>query len=328
MFGKIYFVLFHILLAFNFWQLYYATLFQPLRNHGTIESVLLLGGCVLLTSVVGILYQIKDGRNYFNVVVNLGCGFAIYHGMTYIPFQHDITFIVLPISLLISTVVSIFDLPNFHPRYKPCFLLKTLGEAYRTVALAFVAILITTAVSSHFKTEVPASTAYAQEAPVRTEQIALLRNDNWSTLDNFGKLQVLQTIADMEQCKLGIPFRMTVILEEQPGIVAGSYSDASHIISVDPTYFNTASQWRLVIVICHEAYHGYQHRLVQVYQETDSSLRSLPCFEKAKRYHYEFCNYIDCNDDEDNYSKQALEIDANEYAEKAAYEYYQQVIGA
>lgn len=328
MFGKIYFVLFHILLAFNFWQLYYATLFQPLRNHGTIESVLLLGGCVLLTSVVGILYQIKDGRNYFNAVVNVGCGFAIYHGMTYIPFQHDITFIVLPVFLMISTVVSIFDLPNFHPRHKPRFLLKTFGEAYRTAALAFVAILVTTVVSTHFKTETPASTAYAQEVPIQTEQIALLRNDNWSTLDTVSKVQVLQTIADMEQSKLGIPFRMTVIVEDLPGNELGCYKDDTKTISIDEKHLALSSQWRVVITVCHESYHCYQHRLVQVYHQADATLKELPCFGKAKQYEYELCNYVNGDDDMDTYSEQALEIDAREYAEKAAYEYYQQVVGA
>ena len=305
---------------------YCAALFRPLSSHGTLSSLLTLAACLFLSSAVGILFQRSKAPNLFSAVVNAGWGVALYHALSLVSFRANVAGLAAIAAFDIPLAVHLFGLPDLHPRHRPRLLLKILGEAHRTAALCMVALIAGVAAQGWLAPENTA--ASAQEIAVQPEQIELLRSDSWAALDDAGRLRVLQAVADLERQKLGLPDRLTVALDQLPGIVGGYYQDDTHDIHVDVDYLRSTTQWNMVAVICHEAYHGYQHRLVQLYRDSDASLAGLACFAKAKKYEYELTHYVDCNEDEAVYSRQALEVDANAYARSAAQEYRQRIAGA
>ena len=73
---------------------------------------------------------------------------------------------------------------------------------------------------------------------------------------------------------------------------------------------------------CHEAYHSYQHRLVDAYNLSEDNLRELRIYNSAGQYAQEFRNYNNGARDFTSYFFQYCEMDAREYAESAVLDYY------
>ncbi len=95
---------------------------------------------------------------------------------------------------------------------------------------------------------------------------------------------------------------------------SGSYFDYAHEIIIDRAHLLTASPWEVLDTVCHEAYHSYQHRLVDALAGADKDSRNLRLFRKANSYANEFHNYIDGKEDFCSYYHQDCESDAREYA--------------
>lgn len=107
--------------------------------------------------------------------------------------------------------------------------------------------------------------------------------------------------------------------------ICGCYSDNTHEIILDLDHLLNASPWELLNSVCHEAFHSYEHRLVDTYNDAKNDSKHLRLFREATFYADEFNNYINGKDDFYSYYYQNCETDAREYAEKAVYNYCQQI---
>lgn len=146
--------------------------------------------------------------------------------------------------------------------------------------------------------------------------------NDWLNMDSETKLEVLQTVADIETDYLGIPFQLNVHLANLPGSVLGCYSDRAHIIRIDSECFHNGSPDKLLEVVCHECYHAYQYCLCDVYGSMDTKYRALVDFKRVQTYQNEFNDYTDGSEDIDRYLAQKCEKDAYEYAENAVEDYH------
>ena len=144
----------------------------------------------------------------------------------------------------------------------------------------------------------------------------------WEKLSFDEKLELLQKIADIEQCRLGIPNKMKVITDSVDKNEMGHYSDSDHTITIKTECMEKYGPWALIRTVCHEAYHGYEHRIIDLYFETSKEKRGLSIFDDAEKYYEEFKNYNDIDGDFYLYYNQLCEEDARKHGQEAVSEYY------
>ena len=144
----------------------------------------------------------------------------------------------------------------------------------------------------------------------------------WEKLSFDEKLELLQKIADIEQCRLGIPNKMKVITDSVDKNEMGHYSDSDHTITIKTECMEKYGPWALIKTVCHEAYHGYEHRIIDLYFETSTEKRGLSIFDDAEKYYEEFKNYNDIDGDFYLYYNQLCEEDARKHGQEAVSEYY------
>lgn len=143
----------------------------------------------------------------------------------------------------------------------------------------------------------------------------VLDEDIWKEMDIGEKLDALQTVADMNRDFLGISHELNVASSNTRESVSGHYSDKSHLITIGLDSLLTDSAQDLVNTVSHEAYHAYQYRLVDQYENADEDSRLLLIYQDAAIYKEEFDQYIDGDDDFIGYYLQSCEMDARDYAD-------------
>ncbi len=157
------------------------------------------------------------------------------------------------------------------------------------------------------------------------ESLILLRDDAWHDLSLKERLGVLQTIANIEKQYLGLPHELIVETADLGDIQIATYRDATHEIQVNVNSLLFDSPQDLVDSICHEAFHAFQHRLIDAYDGADDALKPLRIFRSASIYKEEFNNYADGEDNLLEYMLQECEIDACEYAERSTEDYFDMI---
>ena len=153
----------------------------------------------------------------------------------------------------------------------------------------------------------------------------VLQNEKWIELDVEEKLDVMQTIANIEASYLGLPNELNVSVANLQENRLGSYSDGIRTIYIDLSHLESASAREVLNTCAHEAYHSYQHRLIDAYNSTDENVKNLMLYKKAVTYQAEFENYVDGTQDFDLYYGQSCEADARKYAKSAVEDYYNKI---
>lgn len=157
------------------------------------------------------------------------------------------------------------------------------------------------------------------------ETLQMLKPELWYNLSAKEKLNVLQTVANIEATYLGLPDELTVstaILEEY---VNGEYCENTRTINIDASHLESSTPQSLIATVCHEAYHSYQHVITEAYQNADESFKNLLLFYDASVYQEEFANYDDGSNGLETYYYQQVEVDARSYASEATGEYIKRI---
>lgn len=157
------------------------------------------------------------------------------------------------------------------------------------------------------------------------ETLSLLYGEFWDKLSADEKLALLQTVADIEQNYLGLPYRLNVGVEELSGGLSGCYSDVDHSITVNRDHLLYDSAKSLINTIAHESYHSLQFRILDVYENASEESKSLIIFSPAVKYKDEFSNYIEGDEDYEAYYSQQCEADARNYARNETTRYFESV---
>lgn len=128
--------------------------------------------------------------------------------------------------------------------------------------------------SSLLKSDVrPATKTNLSEQTIANnmDTILLLQEDEWEKLSAQERLDVLQTVANIEQRYLGLPNELNVGVANLDADILGYYTDKTHeiIVSADSLLYD--SPWEVLDTICHEAYHSYQYRLVEALNGADEN---------------------------------------------------------
>lgn len=157
------------------------------------------------------------------------------------------------------------------------------------------------------------------------DTVLLLQEEEWESLTTQEKLDVLQTVANIESHYLGLPNELNVGAANLGEYTLACYNDSTHTISIDLDHLENDSVYDVLDSCCHEAYHSYQHRLVEAYHAADEQMKGLRIYKSAIKYGEEFSDYSDGDYDFCSYYYQHCETDARAYAEDAVNDYYRRI---
>lgn len=319
--------------------LYVRVLFRCVGTLTFQESKWILYGILFVSVLAGICLQMQYRRNDFSIFLNLVIGYGCYAAITYSKINKIAIVIALMISGILAVLYAILILTRKtkNKTQKPKILwnrIKTILRAGQTFfALGFVFVLVLIGGNSLFSSAiidatVPATNIFASNEQTinnNIETILKLQEEEWAELKVQEKLDVLQTVANIEQRYLGIPNELNVGAANLEENVLSYYSDKTHEIVINLESLTKDPAWKLLQSVCHEAFHSYQHRIVDVYNQTEQDMKNLRLLRDASSYAEEFEHYISAEDDIAGYYNQKCEKDAREYAEQAVTDYYQRI---
>ena len=337
--GRMEFLIDHIWWAFIAWIWYKNFLFRCLEMHSLKESRVILLVMILCCSAIGIVLEMKKQRNSISVIMNLLAGFGLYTVFAYLPIKRRlilITFIVAAILTVLYLLLILCHKIKNRRKFKKIIarrIIRALSGARNIICIGLAMIMILIGINAVFGTSLlrpsvaPAKQSNVEEQTIANnmETLLLLREDTWKTLSAEEKINVLQTVANIEQRYLGLPNELNVGASNLREGLAGYYSDSTHEIIVSMDCLLNDSSRELVDTICHEAYHSFQHRTIDAYDEASDEMKNLYLYYDATIYKEEFSNYIDGKEDLCSYYTQTVEHHSRLYASSATDEYFERI---
>lgn len=334
--GKFGFIIEHVIWILISVIWYKNVLFRCIDAHTFLESKLILWGILLASCIIGFYLEIENHRNGNSVFFNLVLGYGIYTVLAYIQIRKMLIIISLSIVMILSIIYALLimcrKIKN-RKRFKKILCRRTFLIAFvtqRLLGLGLAFIMLISGVNILFGSTIMKSTVNTATQTNLSEQslannieiIAQLQEDTWRSLSVQERLNVLQTVANVEQRYLGLSNELNVGTANLREGVMGYYSDNTHEIVIDMDSLLNDLSWEVLDTVCHEAYHSYQHRMVDAFNNVDGNSKNLKIFRKASSYANEFNNYISGEEDFCGYYYQDCESDARDYAEDAVYDYY------
>lgn len=339
--GKIKFVLEHVLWAVIAMIWYKNIFFRCLGNMTLTQSRLVLWGLIVAGVTAGILLNWKRRRCGISVVADLLVPYGAYTVFTYLPIRAIFIETIIAVGLIASVIFTIMIMGRKilntanHTRIIGRRVQHSMRCTQTCMALSMAVIMLTLGIGGVFgsaimwatpeKTSGNSSTPYATNISNNMETVLKLQEDVWNDLTVQERLNVLQTIADIERNYLGISNELNVGTANLSEELLGYYDDRTHevIISMDSLLYDDV--YEVLDTLCHEVYHSYQHRLVDAYVAADTQTQNLRVFKNASYYLEEFSDYKSGTEDFCSYYAQECESDAREYAESSVLDYYYRI---
>lgn len=144
----------------------------------------------------------------------------------------------------------------------------------------------------------------------------------WGRLSTQKRVDVLQSICDIETSFLGIREGITVQSNPLSPSTLGSYSDSKKRIKINLNHIETDPPREILSTLLHEVYHSCENNLAELYNSVPLEFRNLYLLRDAAYYAQETVSYISFEEDPEGYKNQRLELDANQYAEVEVQKYF------
>ena len=327
----------------GFWAIismiwYKSTLFRCWTDMTFVESQKILWGIVIVMVFLGAWIS-SHSIDEWNVIKTLVIAYGTYTVFVY----REIFGIRIKVVLGIFTTVAflcvmLIMFRKIQPRRNKRRIIKKRLYKCIYVCLSIIAtgmgVLLFSIIcplmlgNSFLQSSVKPTNADAlQEQTIANnmDMILLLQEEKWSELNMQDKLDVMQTVANIESYYLGLPNELNVSVANLEDGILGKYSDKIHTIHISLAHLEKDSAHEVLDTCLHEAFHGYQYRLIDAYNSTDEEVKNLRIYKKEVSYLEEFGNYIDGNKDFEGYYRQLCETDARNYAKDAAEDYYNKI---
>lgn len=333
--GKTEYLCEHLFWGLVTWFLYKNTLFRCIDGYSFTESRYILLGCVGICCLIGILFERDWNRNELGTTMHLVMGFGIYTAWAYIQIRRSWILLILSAAAILTVSFMVLILCRRirgKTRAGQIFrrrLMRGIFVGQNIMGTAMIVVMATFGVNVFLGTSVmnaEVDPAVKENLDTLTasdhmETLALLQEDSWESLTVQERLNVLQVAANIEQRYLGLPNELNVGAGNLEENVHGCYLDQTHEILVDMDSLLEDPSWDVLETVCHEAYHSYEHRMIEAVKDVDENSKNLKLFRKAEIYAEEFGNYATGEDDFCHYFEQKCESDARDYAREALEEY-------
>lgn len=184
--------------------------------------------CIMAYCVVGMTMQRDRFRNNASVFSNVIAGFGIYTVLAYLSIRKDIIIVTLSIFavLAMAYVVLIICRKNRNKHISKNLMIRRIKLALvggtNIICVGLLAMMLLLGADSLFGYSlVIPSVSLAKQSNVEEqtianniETLALLDEESWKSFNVKEKLDVLQTVANVEQCYLGLPNELNVGTEQ------------------------------------------------------------------------------------------------------------------
>lgn len=334
------YILKNIFWALLFMFFYSAVLFYPLPGCSSEDSKLALWILVLVLCATGVIVTFKRRRNDTSTLANTILPFELYALVTYYRFFPKAVLGVSVLSVILALLFFVGVLMQKKSRFT--------GHAVRLskriwhgilgsrviVTVCLLLFIVPVSVCTIF--EIPLYTSNVGAAVSQKEDsewtisnkidtLKLLEENNWAKLDTQERLDVLNTVVNIEVRYLGINDPITLECGKLEGTVAALYSDDDKRIVIDITYLSERRAHDSLHAICHECYHAYQRQQVELYSILPEEYRDMLMFDIVKEYEKEFADYTKASEDATAYLNQKCEVYAEEYAFSSVDDYYKRI---
>lgn len=311
----------------------------PGRTYEESKTVLwvMIGFSILICTFV----LNRSMRTGWTVTTALVVPFGLYTVLTYIKTVGNWMLIILALAVTLSVIYTVLQMIMIRKiknrRNKGTVIKRRLHRccvaSQSVVTIALLMVMGTIGAQGVFGDNILNSSISAaasnQDMPQtisnNIDTILLLQEEEWANLTTQEKLDILQTVANIEAHYLGLPNELNVGAANLGEYILACYNDRTYTISIDLDHLENDSVYDVLDSCCHEAYHSYQHRLVDAYNAADENFKELRIYKPAARYGLEFSNYIDGDFNFSSYYSQDYEMDARDYAEDAVYDYYDKI---
>lgn len=338
--GKFEYLIYSTLFAAWFWVLYQNIFFRCLPSMTAATSRLILGIFAVITIGIGCGVTIRKRRNFVSVALNASCPFAVYWLVTYHKTYTVLSIVVVVMATLLALAYFVITIGMYirAKTKKACrtSVSKAVWTSFlnaRTVAILCLGIVFTTGIPALFglpllqgSTKATPGNTSVEEFSIDSEIETLLvfGDGTWERLTNTEKIDILQSVTNIESSFLGIPFELNVGAAALKDNVVGGYNDSTHSVLIDFDSLENDSAYDLLDTILHETRHAYQHSLISLYQIAAPEYKQLLVFKEVQQYDAEFSNYTHGSSDEtfDDYYYQACEEDARSYADERSWLYW------
>ena len=327
--------LFYIVMGFIWYK---NILMKCLNSMSYDQSRTILIVMIAIMSAIGIILNIRNNRNGMSVFANITLPFGLYTALAYISVNRYLFVTVFILAGLISTLFAVVTMCR-RIRSKKTWLViakrikRIIVQMQHLFAIGLFATMLVLGVGAFFgssllQPEVIATTyEEAEEQTINNniESVLMLQEELWVDLSVPERLNILQTVANIERRYLGIPYELNVGVANLGEYTLGYYDDRKHqvIVSLDSLINDPAEE--VLNTVCHESYHAYQYCIVFVLENADEESKNLRLFRDARNYAEEFCDYKSGGNGFYDYYYQECEMDAREYAEDAVFDYYKRI---
>lgn len=322
---------------------YRKIIFRCLDHFSYTESKIILWVMLAVSILLCGIFAFRCYQTNWNAEIAVILPYGCYTVLAYREIIGTRITVILGISIVAVTVYTALSFRRKirnRKRKKEIFIrrcCRCIYAAQLCITVGMVVIMAPMIINgvfgtSLFKPQVKATTVYEpreQMVDHNIETLILLQPERWEMLSIEEKLDVLQTVANIEAGYLGLPNELNVRAANLTEPTQGRYEDNSYTINIDLEHLQNNESWEVLETCCHEAFHGYEYRLVDAYDSSDERMKNLRVFEPAITYSEEFNNYVTGNnaDTWEDYYEQRCESDARSYAETMAENYYSEIYG-
>lgn len=317
-------------------------LFRVLPQRDVYESLFLLG-IMVFVSAVFFSIGMNHWKNEWTAIACCGFPFGIYTVITYFMTSTLFIMVVMVASFSLSIIYSgiLLTRKNKHRSraiHKRVFKNRISRCAYVMtciIAYAMIFIMIGIGWNGFWGTGIIASSVEAEgivedikdedTMEANMDEVLKLLPTTWETLNTHERINVLQTVCNIEAHYLGLDYPITVQGDNLSQYNLGSYSDTQRLIRINLDHIENDTVEEVLSSLLHEVHHSYEHRLADVYNSILMDYRDLRLFKDITLYSKEVNDYINPREDYYGYMSQHLELDSETYAEFGVKEYYTRI---
>ena len=325
------------------WFIWYKNLlFRVLPQRDVYESLFSLG-IMMLVSVAFFISGMNHWKNEWTAIACCGLPFGIYTAITYFTTSTLFIIVVVVASFIISVIYSgilltrknkhrsrVIQKRVFKNRISRCEYAMTCIIAY-----AMIFLMVGIGWNSFWGTGIMPSSIEAEgivediknedTMEANMDEVLKLFPTTWETLNTHERINVLQTVCNIEAHYLGLDYPITVQGDNLSQYNLGSYSDTQRLIRINLDHIENDTVEEVLSSLLHEVHHSYEYRLADVYNSILTDYRDLRLFKDAIHYSKEVDDYINPREDYYGYMSQHLELDSETYAELGVKEYYTRI---
>ncbi len=163
----------------------------------------------------------------------------------------------------------------------------------------------------------------AEESLFEKHRQTLLEIEKWDSMSDREKTELIYKIGLIELESLGVSdsVGITIQADKIDEYTLGYYKDSKKQIVINEQHISCGDIEENIRTISHEAFHAYQHYVVDSFNFESEFVQNSAYCEDARIWKDNIDNYISAELDFEGYQSQPLEADADTYARQRAKEY-------